>query len=830
MNYTNSLRLTKTTSFLFSLLILTLLVIGCETSLSKESKLIDWIPQNSSWVVQVNDLNSVKNELNNNEIFKQIKSLNPKVTSDISELLSETPNVTSLLCVTKVGKDPGALTHIYKSSIDSTLIAGPGIEYSKMRINIEKRENTILYSTFISGYTLRSTSQLLIENCIRKYQQTNNSETKNLFSTVYETIDTDAPLNILVQPKAEELIETVFNSTPLMPKVSQDWNAYDLSFEKEGVSLDGLVSILDSLGDPLGIIKNNETQKILLDQVVPQNSTAFLSIPFNNPLETEDAFKLWVLHHNVALEEIKLEGLKTIDEIGWIEIGSESVLLFHSQNEIQTQEKLIPILENSKKYREVSYYPVKLPQDLLVFTAAIGGKVTPNWGCIIDGFFIFTSSEDAIKTVISSYKDGSTLASSIIYNAFKEELASKSSIYWIAQSKLLIESWKNKEENKNPFSKIDTERYPLVGFQGVFENGFMHLHLRIHKNELEKQENAVSNQYLLQLDAPLGRAPQWIKNHRTKRMDVVVQDINNNLYLFSDKGKLFWKKELSGQIQGDIQQVDLYKNKRLQMAFRTENRFYVLDRNGTVVKPFSIKIPASEPIQPLAVFDYDQRRDYRFLLAQGNTVQMFNSKGKKVTGFKFKKTKTPIINAPVHIRIDKKDYIAIQEESGKLNLLNRVGNSRIKVKETIPFSGNKVSSYLKTFSTSDTGGNLIQIDTKGNIIKTDLELATGHKITTTTKSLVTLSENNLNIKGIPVTLPFGRYSDPRIFYINNVIYVTTTDLDAQKVYLFFSNGTPVSGFPVYGTSAADLVNADDDKAVELVVQSETNGMLIYEIN
>jgi DNA-binding beta-propeller fold protein YncE len=266
------------------------------------------------------------------------------------------------------------------------------------------------------------------------------------------------------------------------------------------------------------------------------------------------------------------------------------------------------------------------------------------------------------------------------------------------------------------------------------------------------------------------------------------------------------------------------------MAFRTENRFYVLDRNGTVVKPFSIKIPASEPIQPLAVFDYDQRRDYRFLLAQGNTVQMFNSKGKKVTGFKFKKTKTPIINAPVHIRIDKKDYIAIQEESGKLNLLNRVGNSRIKVKETIPFSGNKVSSYLKTFSTSDTGGNLIQIDTKGNIIKTDLELATGHKITTTTKSLVTLSENNLNIKGIPVTLPFGRYSEPRIFYINNVIYVTTTDLDAQKVYLFFSNGTPVSGFPVYGTSAADLVNADDDKAVELVVQSETNGMLIYEIN
>ena len=72
--------------------------------------------------------------------------------------------------------------------------------------------------------------------------------------------------------------------------------------------------------------------------------------------------------------------------------------------------------------------------------------------------------------------------------------------------------------------------------------------------------------------------------------------------------------------------------------------------------------------------------------------------------------------------------------------------------------------------------------------------------------------------------------DKQDHQVLNVIYVTTTDLDAQKVYLFFSNGTPVNGFPVYGTSAADLVNADDDKAVELVVLSETNGMLIYEIN
>ena len=76
-----------------------------------------------------------------------------------------------------------------------------------------------------------------------------------------------------------------------------------------------------------------------------------------------------------------------------------------------------------------------------------------------------------------------------------------------------------------------------------------------------------------------------VKNHRTKEKDIAVQDEENVAYLYSNAGTLYWK-QLSGRIQGAIQQVDLYKNGRLQMAFRTEDRFYILDRNGKVVPPF----------------------------------------------------------------------------------------------------------------------------------------------------------------------------------------------------------------------------------------------------
>merc|ERR1711991_481190 len=138
-------------------------------------------------------------------------------------------------------------------------------------------------------------------------------------------------------------------------------------------------------------------------------------------------------------------------------------------------------------------------------------------------------------------------------------------------------------------------------------------------------------------DAPIAKPPQWIKNHRNKTMDIVIQDQNNVLYLFSNKGALYWKKQLSGPIIGKIEQVDLYKNRRLQMAFRTSDRFLILDRNGNIVEPFNKKIDSDEP-NYLSVFDYDLNRNYRFLLVNGKKIQMFDRRGKIVSGFKLKKT------------------------------------------------------------------------------------------------------------------------------------------------------------------------------------------------
>ena len=80
-------------------------------------------------------------------------------------------------------------------------------------------------------------------------------------------------------------------------------------------------------------------------------------------------------------------------------------------------------------------------------------------------------------------------------------------------------------------------------------------------------------------------------------------------FYYSNKGNLLWKKSLSGRIIGEIKQIDLYKNGRLQILFRTNDRLYLIDRNGNEVSQLSFNIKSGEINHPISVFDYDRNRN-----------------------------------------------------------------------------------------------------------------------------------------------------------------------------------------------------------------------------
>jgi hypothetical protein len=365
--------------------------------------------------------------------------------------------------------------------------------------------------------------------------------------------------------------------------------------------------------------------------------------------------------------------------------------------------------------------------------------------------------------------------------------------------------------------------------QLISEDRFFHAQYGIKKLKSVSAVNEIEKLFSVALDTELATPPQFVLNHRTGNMEVVVQDRDHVLYLISSSGNILWQKQLNGPIQGKVHQVDLYKNNKLQLAFTTDSQFLVLDRNGKPVAPFTFNYEGGN-LNGLSVFDYDGNKDYRFVVTQNEKVFMYNNKAQKVNGFTYTKANAPIMAPPQHFRIGTRDYLVFQLKNGQLKILNRTGQERVKVREDIPFSQNRIHLYKDRFTTTTTDGFLVEINTKGTLQKTQLGLHKEHGMDATSKTLAIMDDNVLRIRDKKVSLELGVYSAPQIFYLNEKIYVSVTDIQNQKTFLFDSQGKAIVNFPLYGMSPVDMANMDNDKKPELVVQDQENVLAVYKLN
>ena len=236
-----------------------------------------------------------------------------------------------------------------------------------------------------------------------------------------------------------------------------------------------------------------------------------------------------------------------------------------------------------------------------------------------------------------------------------------------------------------------------------------------------------------------------------------------------------------------------------------------------------------QPItQPLSVFDYEKTKNYRFLITQNNALVMFNSSGKRVKGFDYDIEKK-ITSQPQHIRISRKDYIVFST-SEKLKIISRTGKDRIKIKNKINIIENSIYKYNNHIIFNENNKAITKVNTKGALTRSPIENEIKTNITATSKTLVKLAENILTIKNNKVVLDYGNYTKPKIFYINDKLFISTTDLQTQRVLLFDSKGNSISGFPVYGNSASSISDIDNDSSLELAVTGESNQLLIYKFN
>lgn len=812
-------------------LILILIIVGCNSESTKQSNLVSFIPSNSAVIIKINDFQRFKSDLRNSDLIKEFSHTSVYLNTEKSLSLLEDfdPYKETLLTFTEVGKNNIEYTFITKNAvamfnIDSTTVKkAESRKYENEIIKSYSIKNKKLFTTVIDSVFLVSSSNLLIENSIRNYRK---SKADKSFLKLYNTSQKNAIATLFIDHKISDIhLKGIVNDKLLKTfKNFGEWSAFDIATNQNEIKLNGVSTSNDSI---------NLKTISLFENITPGESKALSVMPISFDAVTAYTFSEFM----TFLKNKKPDPLKKIDSL-FVDVDEFAILnkedskvaAIHSINFEALKSSLQKLQSDESSFRENLIYRTNKPEVIITNFNPLIKDFSANFYAIINEFFVFSENKQMLEDVIANFQNNTTITSLPVYPEIKEELSNESSILFLSKYNNFKESPLFLDDNfKTELGNSSKKDNKFIIMQALSAKDFTYVNTIIKKTEAKVESKIVSQLFSTKLDAEISKKPQFVINHRSKKKEIVVQDTDHNLYLISTNGKVLWKKKLNSQILGDVQQIDIYKNGRLQLAFATKNEFMVVDRNGDDVTPFPKKF--SDPItQPLAVFDYDKNKNYRFLVSQGNELHMYDNKGENVSGFVLQNTDSFILNTPQHFRIASKDYIVFPEENGKLNILHRTGKSRVTVKDKISFSENGIYLHKSKFTTSDAAGNLIQIDENGKTTKEFLGVNNTHFIDASSKTLVSLSDNVLTIKGRKIELDYAIYTKPKIFYINNKIYVSVTDTQSNKVYLFDSQAISIPNFPVYGTSTIDLDDIDNDKRVELVVQSEENSILVYKVN
>tara|TARA_B100000780_G_scaffold164728_1_gene115179 strand:+ start:2834 stop:5224 length:2391 start_codon:yes stop_codon:yes gene_type:complete len=791
------------------LILFTLSIINCENSYEKKTNLIDLVPTNPLLLIKYESLKDYKSET----FYKNFKSVLGFNHDSISNNFIEKPVLISYHNIGKNNLKHVLFTetkNVIKQKNEST---EDSINYNGYIIKKLKKNNKLYYFTEKNGVYIESTEKLLIENSLRNSNHI-SSDVESDFEKLYKSSSSN--ISLLFSDELKKYID--------IPKLLDfynishisDWIQFDVDFNKNQLTLHGLLFKKDSIPRKINKISDIEPTITDIIQIVPNNFIEFERYAYNH---LEYLKNLESTNSIDKIELIKNDSLfYDIFEIGSIVLNKDSISTFSFNNKNLLNLKIQQNTERSYTYRNNKIY--KLSQSLFNPNTLddFYKSLDKNYLTILNDILILSQNKVAIETMILNFSNNSVINDLSKFKEIFLKIPKKSNYLKVYNLEKFSDGLSEKFE-------ISKEDFPYWISHLIIDNELIHKTHIVSKTERKIKSSGVNLLFNFKLQSSVHLKPRIVTNYVTKEKELITQDDLNNLYLISNKGELIWKKQLESKVIGEISQIDLYKNGRLQYAFETEKSLMILDKNGKIVKKLNHKKISK---QGLAVFDYDKLNKYRFLIDRDGRVEMLDVDFKTVRGFNKNNIRSQITNLPKHFRIGSKDYLIINTKK-RLYITDRRGDIRVEVPETLKVSSKEIFVNKNSFITIDKSNNLVRMNLNGEVSIKPLPLDTPYLITASNNILVTMSENILTINENIIELPFGNYTKPKILTGTKQDYVSITDKDQDKIYLFDSQSKLIADFPVFGTST---INFSIDEKKEKIITSlgESNEILVYSIN
>jgi len=647
-----------------------------------------------------------------------------------------------------------------------------------------------------------SNNRLLIENLLRQKEEIGELSQSPTFQKGVKTLDNSADANIIVNLNVLKP-DAFFESSFKIKLNNKDvWQFYDW------VDVNNYVATGVTLAN-----QNNDNFSSLFEDVKPslikQNFSKFIpasvgeyiyigfddfQVFFNSLQKIKD-----ISFGKNNLEETGLESLQSI--VFFKENNNKAVIL-----NLQDTDDLIE--EHAIKISEVHFFDIYESENKNLIDNYFNGlfpSVKSNFFAVSGSFVIIAETRSYLNKVLNDLQNKFVLETNPDYKNIFAELPENNHLILF--------------KNKIP---IKGKKHLIITSYSI-DNEVVLNNLILSKTSDKKDKIFVEQVLSYPFKEIPHTEPQLVYNHKTKEYNIIYQDEENHLILLNFNGKQMWKIPLKGKIIGKIEQIDILRNNKLQYTFVTPHYWYVIDRLGRDVENFP-QYFLQEITQGISVFDYERNRKYRFGITQSKKFRLFDKEAKRIKGFKAK-INSDIVYSPKHFRIGNKDFIVLQDEEGKLYLLNRRGNVRIKINQNFKTFRNRWGVYHQKFVNIDDEDYLISINLSGKIKKEHLQFGTEILSEIKESVLSAVSKNKLLINNELKELDLGTYTRPKIFKTRKHKFVFIADEDNNKIYAFDDKGNNLEKFPIVGQKLLDFKS--NKKGNYLLTYDSFHNLVVY---
>lgn len=860
-----------------------LLFSSCKKDEAGSADLYSAVPKSSVIVLESRNIGEAMNSLSQTSMYSQVDSLPPILsfaeevkslkgnfdTDSVSDFLKKRPVVMAMalsgaekygaLFVTTGDKDfeksiGKRLSSVYKVSKKT---------YSEAEIyHFYKEDKSKNY--YVSSYRnllLFSTSSFLLEEGIRQINSEFNIKQNPEFQKLYNTSNKKDLANVYIN--LAELPEFLKTRLPLGNHqfVSRlgSWAEFDVQAYNKELLMSGLILFPETEPYFLKSFQKVKARETEGQNIVPASSGLWISQTFAN---AEQYYRNYLAYlesagrlrkHEQLLEKLDFDHNKHLlewvdSEMGIFTATGEggrinNVAYFKHRDEDDTREALDSLTNDFiEGYRGVIIKKLKYENALPRFYGTLFNDFHYPYFMISNGFALFAEDLSSMKGIINDIVDGKTLATDEEFKNFSENLPSESHLKIVASSpgflnytSTALEGGDAKILEKN-FDKLSNFRWAALQINVDDDAALTNFYML----QSTQRKERVTRLWNVELESDAANTPQFLKNYNNAKYDIAIQDKDNRLYLIDYTGKLLWSKNLDGPIMGNITQIDMYKNNKLQMVLNTRETLYVIDRLSRDVENFPVKLkePATAPV---GVLNYDLARNYRLVVPCGKNLKNYGIDGKEVKGWNFKASKHELITKPQHFTVNKKDVIVVLNDGGQLLQLNRRGEQRFEPVEglpklQIPFYLKEGESLAKSeMLANGPDGKLYSIMPGGTAdnLYLDEEYPADYFIYFDEKYVFSHDEK-LIVKSNKQPWSAEMEGDisvrPKVMILGNEFYAAAFSKGADEIRLFNKKGELIEGFPVYAQGPFDMGSLKQDGAINIVTYTEDGTLVCYRVN